>query len=123
MRVSDLSERLSLLRTALGSEALGAERGRLHLEVGILEKLLGGPDAIARAFRHLRLALELLPVEAESERQRALFVLGLTHGDVSEPEHAVACFEGVSAIDKASRAGAAARGYAAAYRRHWNLSA
>ena len=120
-RLSDLTDRRSLLRTALRSEGSSEERGRLHLELGILEKLLGRGEGIEPAFRHLRQALELLPPEAREERQRALFVLGLTHGDVSEARAAVSCFESVSALDSQSRAGAAARGYAAAYRERFRL--
>jgi len=103
------------------AEASAEERGRWHLELGILEKLLGGPSGIEPAFAHLRRALELLPASARRARQRALFVLGLTHGDVLEPQAAVERFQGVVAEDQDSTLAKAARGYAETYREHFGL--
>jgi hypothetical protein len=118
----DLIARRRRLERSLPTSFDASERGGIHLELGVLAKLLDGPEGIERAFFHLRTALELLPEELTDERQRALFVLGLTHGDVSEPAAAVERFEEVDAIDEQSPAGSAARAYARAYRDHFSLA-
>ncbi len=119
----DLIVRRRKLQRTLPTSFEAAERGGIHLELGVLAKLLDGPEGIERAFFHLRAALELLPDELTSERQRALFVLGLTHGDVSQPEAAVERFEEVNALDEQTAAGSAARAYARAYRDHFSMRA
>ena len=110
---------LELLLRELDEEP--AQRGAVHLELGVLAKLLDGLEGIGGAFEHLRAALRLLPPDASAARQRALFVLGLTHGDVSEPALAVERFEEVNALDQSSQAGSAARAYANTYREHFKL--
>lgn len=117
----DLIARRRRLERSLPTSFEAAERGGIHLELGVLAKLLDGPPGIERAFFHLRTALELLPEELTDARQRALFVLGLTHGDVSEPSAAVERFEEVDSLDGESAAGSAARAYAQAYRDHFSL--
>jgi tetratricopeptide (TPR) repeat protein len=110
---------LSALRELLeGVLAEEPECGLALLELGVVTKLQG---EIEPAFALLRGALRHLPAEQVEARQRALFVLGLTHGDVLEPERAVGCFEQVEGLDPESRAGVAARGYASAYREHFGL--
>lgn len=118
----DLILRRQRLERELPTSFEAAARGGIHLELGVLAKLLDGPAGVQRAFFHLRTALELLPEDLTDERQRALFVLGLTHGDVSEPAAAVERFEEVDALDEATPAGSAARAYAQAYRSHFSLS-
>lgn len=119
----DLIVRRRRLQRALPTSFDAADRGGIHLELGVLAKLLDGPEGIERAFFHLRAALTLLPEELTDERQRALFVLGLTHGDVSEPAAAVERFEEVDALSRETPAGSAARAYAQAYRQHFSLQA
>ncbi|MGE0709994.1 MAG: hypothetical protein AB7N76_25925 [Planctomycetota bacterium] len=115
---------LELRRSALRAQLLRSpDDGEAHLELGVLEKLLGGEEGIVPAFAHLRRALALLPPEALAARQRALFVLGLTYGDVSRPACAVASFDEAAAADSGSTAAVAARGYAAAYRERFGVSA
>ena len=95
--------------------------GRVHLELGLLEKLLGGSAGYGAAFHHLGRALELLPQQATPERQRALFVLALTHGDVGDPHAALDRFAQVVHVDRTTRAARAAWDYARAYREHYGI--
>jgi hypothetical protein len=94
--------------------------GLLVLELGIVEKLLG---RISLTFHLLGQALRMLPLDALAARQRALFVLGLTYGDIRRPRAAVAAFEAVVAEDAASDLAEAARGYAVSYRDIFQLGA
>ncbi len=105
--------------TALQGEAhRRPDDGALALELAIAEKLLG---RIEPAFAGLRLALERLPADDVPGRQRALFVLGLTWGDVRRPDEAVRCFEATARLGPDTRWGQAATAYAAAYREHHAL--
>lgn len=121
LELSDLIKRRRRLERELPECFEAAERGAIHLELGVLAKLLDGLEGIESAFSHLRAALALLPTDLTDERQRALFVLGLTYGDVSEPAAAVERFEAVSAVDRSTPASDAARSYATAYRHHFSL--
>jgi tetratricopeptide (TPR) repeat protein len=112
-----LERRRDDLRDASASRP---QDGQAALDLAIAEKLLGGVDP---AFDGLARALAHLPPAARGERQRALFVLGLTWGDVGRPDEAVRCFEAVAALDPTSRLGGAARAYAASYREHHGLAA
>ncbi|MBI3268303.1 MAG: hypothetical protein HYZ53_04720 [Planctomycetes bacterium] len=86
----------------------------LQVELGIVEKLLGEIDL---AFELLGGALARLPPDDRATRQRGLFVLGLTYGDVRRPREAVACFEAAARVDPAAGVGQAAQYYAETYRR------
>lgn len=105
-----LEHKAQLLRETVAERP---DDGAAQLDLGIAEKLLGG---IEPAFLRLRRALANLPQDDVQGRQRALFVLGLTWGDVRRYDEAVRCFEAVEALAPASRIGEAARGYAASYR-------
>lgn len=105
-----LEHKAQVLREAVAARP---DDGGALLDLGITEKLLGG---IEPAFRWLERALATLPAGDVVGRQRALFVLGLTWGDVRRYDEAVRCFLAVEALAPASRIGEAARGYAASYR-------
>lgn len=113
--VSWLQDRADALQAQVAARP---DDGRLHLELAIAEKLLGRIDP---AFAGLARALERLPEDDVPSRQRALFLLGLTWGDVRRPDESVRCFEAVARLGPATRLGVAARGYAASYREHHRL--
>ncbi|MBL4850644.1 MAG: hypothetical protein JKY65_34440 [Planctomycetes bacterium] len=66
--LADLVARRSDLESQLEQECSPPERGALHLELGVLAKLLDGLEGIEGAFGHLHAALRLLPPDATAAR-------------------------------------------------------